>query len=447
MIHFPTIRQGRVVALCMLMFLPFFVSAQAVYSWEEDLHHRLLLDFGKTHEEVKAYIRRYLPNVTEADMQRWESSKALETMVIDGRKRYFNHAGSNLFLIDKECAEVKRKKEGASTSGQEAVNMYNIPAIIREAGEDHLAQPKRMRVTYTLTVHPDAVPEGQTIRCWLPFPRRDMKRQQNVKLLTTSEKHYRLAPEHAFHSSLYMEKQAEKGKPTVFSESFEFTAHGFWGNIQPEKIKPYDKSSKLYREYTSEREKHIRFTPRLRHIADSLTRGETNALLKARRLFRWVNDNFPWASAREYSTIPCIPEYVLDNRHGDCGQVTLLFLTLCRICGIPGHFQSGFMMHPGNQNLHDWGEIYFEGVGWVPVDMSFGIPSFAHNEDETFFFLGGIDSWRLVVNQDFGKDLFPQKKYPRSETVDFQRGEVEWQGGNLYFDQWNWDMHIDYSDP
>lgn len=33
------------------------------------------------------------------------------------------------------------------------------------------------------------------------------------------------------------------------------------------------------------------------------------------------------------------------------------------------------MMHPKAWNLHDWAEIYFEGIGWVPVDQSFGIPT------------------------------------------------------------------------
>ena len=37
-----------------------------------------------------------------------------------------------------------------------------------------------------------------------------------------------------------------------------------------------------------------------------------------------------------------------------------------------------------------------------------------------------------------------EKKYPRSETVDFQRGDVEWEGGNLYFPQWSYHMDIDY---
>ena len=239
-----------------------------------------------------------------------------------------------------------------------------------------------------------------------------------------------------------MEKRAEKGKPTVFQEVFEYTSKGCWYDLQPKQIKPYNTRTLLYKKYTSERDQHILFTPRLRCIADSLTRGERHPLLKAKKIFAWIDANFPWASAREYSTIKNIPEYVMENRHGDCGQVTLLFLTLCRISGIPARFESGFMMHPDSENLHDWGEIYFEGLGWVPVDMSFGMPSYAVNEQERWFFLGGIDSWRMVVNTDFGMPLWPEKNFPRSETVDFQRGEVEWAGGNLYFDQWSWDLEV-----
>lgn len=239
-----------------------------------------------------------------------------------------------------------------------------------------------------------------------------------------------------------MEKKAEAGKPTVFSEEFEYVSYGSWFNILSKSVKPYDTSSALYKKYTSERDRHIVFTPRLRQLADSLTQGVTNPVIKAQRIFKWINDNFPWASAREYSTIENIPEYVLENHHGDCGQVTLLFLTLCRISGIPAHFESGFMLHPNAENLHDWGEIYFEGIGWVPVDMSFGIPTYAKNENEKWFFLGGIDSWRMVVNSDFGESFSPVKKWPRSETVDFQRGEVEWQGGNLYFDKWSWNLEV-----
>ncbi|MCH3995314.1 MAG: transglutaminase domain-containing protein [Prevotella sp.] len=416
----------------------------ANYHWESDLHHRLLYDFSKTREEVKTYIRQYIPDVSDQQMDNWEKTGALEARIIDGKKLYFHNAASNLFLIDPSCRKIKESKDGIAKNGYETVDQTNVPLIIREAPHHplHLAEPKHMRITYTITVNADAVPEGEIVRCWMPFPRRDIQRQRDVKLINASEKSYILSPENSAHSSLYMEKKAVKGEPTVFSETFEFTSFGSWFDLKPEDIQPYQKDSPLYKTYTSERDKHIVFTPRLRQLADSLTQGTDNPLLKARKIFTWINAHFPWASAREYSTIANIPEYVLENHHGDCGQVTLLFLTLCRISGIPAHFESGFMMHPQYENLHDWGELYFEGVGWVPADMSFGIPCYAKNDKETYFFLGGIDSWRLVVNSDFGMPLYPEKTYPRSETVDFQRGEVEWKGGNVYFDNWHWKLSV-----
>ena len=423
-------------------------SNREAYSWEEDLHHRLSLDFCRTEAEVKAYIEQYIPDVSEAQLRQWEEQGALECMLIDGEKRYFRNAAPNLFRIDSVCRALKIAKEGSALSGSEQVNQRHLPEVIRavRAQQTPFVETKRFRITYTLTVEADAVPAGERVRCWLPYPRMDVPRQSEVKLLATSEKHYQHSAEDCMHSTLYMEKPAVKGQPTVFSETFSFASAAEWHDLRPEQVLPYDTTTVLYRTYTGEQDQHIRFTPRLRQLAAELTAGEEHPLRKARLLFQWVNDHFPWASAREYSTIDHIPEYVLTNRHGDCGQVTLLFLTLCRLCGIPSHFQSGFMLHPGEWNLHDWGEIYFEGVGWVPVDQSFGVPTFARNEDEHWFFLGGIDAWRWIVNNDYGMPLDPEKRYPRSETVDFQRGEVEWAGGNLYFDQWDYDLKIDYLD-
>ena len=423
-------------------------SNREAYSWEEDLHHRLSLDFCRTEEEVKAYIEQYIPDVSEAQLRQWEEQGALECMLIDGEKRYFRNAAPNLFRIDSVCRALKIAKEGSALSGSEQVHQRHLPEVIRavRAQQTPFVETKRFRITYTLTVEADAVPAGERVRCLFPYPRMDVPRQSEVKLLATSEKHYQHSAADCMHSTLYMEKPAVKGQPTVFSETFSFASAAEWHDLRPEQVLPYDTTTVLYRTSTGERDQHIRFTPRLRQLAAELTAGEEHPLRKARLLFQWVNDHFPWASAREYSTIDHIPEYVLTNRHGDCGQVTLLFLTLCRLCGIPSHFQSGFMLHPGEWNLHDWGEIYFEGVGWVPVDQSFGVPTFARNEDEHWFFLGGIDAWRWIVNNDYGMPLDPEKRYPRSETVDFQRGEVEWAGGNLYFDQWDYDLKIDYLD-
>ena len=443
----------KTIASALLLMAPVMADAQtgyvmqpsgSQYSWEADLHHRLLCDFSKNREQVKEYIRKYIPDVTDRQMDEWESRGELECRVIDGEKRYFYNAAPNLFRINKECARLKAKRDTPGRDGDEKVREDNTRAIMRQApkNKNREGDPKHFKIRYTITVNSDAVPAGETVRCWMPIPRTDIPRQKNVKLLSTSQPDFVRSPMQFAHSSVYMEKKAEKGKPTVFSEEFEFDSYGQWFDLDTADVKPYDTTTSLYRTYTSERDRHIVFTPQIRALAERLTRGATTPLAKARRIFKWIDANFPWASAREYSTIDNIPSYVLDNRHGDCGQVTLLFLTLCRSLGIPGHFQSGFMLHPGEENLHDWGEIYIQELGWVPVDMSFGIPGYAKNDKEAFFFLGGIDSFRMVVNNDYGCPLYPEKKYPRSETVDFQRGEVEWAGGNLYFDQWKWNLEV-----
>lgn len=433
--------------LTLLPLLGAQVTMAQKYNWNDDLHHRLLCDFTQSRQEVVDYISRYIPAVTDEKMEQWEASGALECMELDGKKMYFHSAARNLFRIDPQCQKVWSKAHpGGGYSQMELVDMKNLPQILRDAPHDpaHLAQARRMRVTYTLTLQADAVPDGEKVRCWLPFPRTDISSQTDVQLLSTTPSEHRMSAAKCAHSTVYMEQKAVAGQPTVFTETFEYTSHGQW--FAPDSVKPYDQKSALYKKYTAERLPHIAFTPELRALADSLTQGLQNPVDKARSIFTYINDHYPWASAREYSTIPCIPMYVLQNHHGDCGQVSLLFITLCRLSGIPAHFQSGFEMHPQADNLHDWAEAYFEGIGWVPVDQSFGIPSYAHNEREKYFFLGGIDSWRMVVNSDYGMPLSPKKKFPRSETVDFQRGEVEWRGGNLYFDQWIYDMQIEYLD-
>lgn len=409
------------------------------YSWETDYENRLANDFSWTREQVKDYIAQRLPSVTDEQIDSWTTSGLLESRMSNGQRMYFKRTASNLFLLDSTCrATVAHTQELPKYS---ECLWDNIRAVCRDG-----VVKKRFRVTYTLTVKPDVIPVGQIIRCWLPFPQEVKGRQEDVTLLSSN---YKPILSNDTHSSLYMQTFTEAGTPTVFTETFEYTSYGRYYPL--EHIQPYDTTSEIYRTYTKPREAHVLFTPVLRQLADSLTRGITSPLKKVEVIYSWIDKTFPWAGAREYSTIPNIPQYVLNSGHGDCGQVTLLFITLCRIVGIPAHFQSGFWTLPGNENLHDWCEVYFEGVGWVPVDQSYGPVRFAREEGYVldqmknlsghYFYLGGMDNYRLIVNQDFGFPLQPTKLYPRSEPVDFQRGEVEWLGGNLYFPLW--DYHID----
>jgi hypothetical protein len=93
-------------------------------------------------------------------------------------------------------------------------------------------------------------------------------------------------------------------------------------------------------------------------------------------------------------------------------------------------------------NIHDWGQLYLAPYGWVPVDVTTGRLHPAADDAKAleWFYLGGLDNWRIAFNDDYARDFVPAKRHFRSDDVDSQRGEAEWRGGNLYFDQLDYDF-------
>jgi hypothetical protein len=87
--------------------------------------------------------------------------------------------------------------------------------------------------------------------------------------------------------------------------------------------------------------------------------------------------------------------------------------------------------------MHDWAEIYLEPWGWLPADASWGVMKHQDPAVQDFY-CGHIDPYRMIVNLDYGRALEPAKHSFRSEPIDFQRGEIEIDGHNLYFDEWEY---------
>ena len=56
---------------------PDMAAETPAYRWEDDLRQRLAVDFSATEEQVTEYIRRYIPDLTAAQMRAWEASGAL----------------------------------------------------------------------------------------------------------------------------------------------------------------------------------------------------------------------------------------------------------------------------------------------------------------------------------------------------------------------------------
>lgn len=413
--------------------------------FEKERLERIRKDFNKTADDVLKYVNKYYSEAKAKDLEKWEKDGSLEYKVIDGKKWYFSRSASNLFRINKDAKKQKEVVDGYVKDPLDAFLEDYIPKVLDESAnaQESLVKPVTFKLNYTVTVDPNEVPDGEIIKCWLPFPREGHQRQVDVKLLAVNSDEYVIASNDNQQRTLYLQKPAIKDQSTIFNMVLEVTNYNEVNFIQPELIKPYNKESGLYKTYTAERAPHILFTDKIKNLSKEIVGEETNPYLVAKKLFTWISTNIPWAGAREYSTIENISDYCITRKHGDCGIKTLLFMTLCRYNGIPAKWQSGWMLHPGEVNLHDWSEVYFEGYGWVPVDQSFGLVD-SELEDEKYFFLGSIDPYHLIINDDYSSTLFPAKIFPRSETVDFQRGELEWRGGNLYFDKWDYHMDVEY---
>lgn len=437
------------------------------YSWEKDYKARVAHEFSLDRQSVKEAIAKYIPNVTEEQIDSWIASGDLECREIDGKTMFFRRCVGNLFLLNPECKAIKDSIDNdgraPSLTADKLENKGYIEKIL--ASGERFSNPVKMRVKFVFSVDANAVPSGKTIRCWLPFPRTDVQRQQDVRFISaaarTNEVNYfetedpeseliKFSSPDCPHSTIYMEQKAVKGFPTVFETTFEFTEYGEYNADIEHRCLPYNPESEACRKYLGERKTHIIFTPEIKALADSLTEGIENPYLQARAMFDWIDDNITWAGSMDYSIMENIPMYVLRTRHGDCGMKTLLLLTMCRYKGIPGHFQSGWMMNTGEENWHDWGELYFEGVGWVPVDMSYGKTVYDIEGYEQqyplakYFYLGGIEPFRFIINNDYSCSFDPEKNYPRSDEVDLQPGEAEWEGGNIYKSHWQSHMEIIY---
>ncbi len=410
----------------------------------KQISERISLDFSVTEDQVKSQIEKRFGPFTPADKEIWEKKGWLEYRLINGNKMYFNRAASNLMLL-KAFYEKKEERQNKidNDSGMVFRRKHTEEAFKTSGNQSAPVVPVNIKITYTITVKQDVVPDGETIRCWMPWPKENHSRQKNVELLNSSNREYLIAPDSSIHSTIYMEEKSKKGFPTDFEISFLYQSRAQYFNLGTLKPLPYDKTTANYKKYTSEQLPQICFTEHIKRLTDSIVGPEENPSEVVKKIYLWFKENIPWTGALEYSVMQNIPEYVYQNRRGDCGMQTFLYMSMLRYKGIPVKWQSGWMVPPGEENLHDWCEVYYEGIGWVPSDVSYDLQKSEKPEIKQYY-LSGIDSYRLIVNDGISGPLHPEKQFMRSEPYDFQRGEVEWKGGNLYFDKWNYHMKIEY---
>ena len=406
-------------------------SAQAI-------KRRIAIDFPKTYEDFVLILHDRYPQTRPDSFRYFVDRHYIETMMIDGVEHVHRKALRNLTLLNPDMNGGWQLRGGNASPER----ISYVDSVIGQAeGRNPIGAAHRIRMCFNIIVPYNPALANDTLRVWMPYPM-ETPRQTDIKLIRTSQPDYIISsPAQSAHHTIYFSAPVRNNTPTEFSYEVEFTTAGVYNS--PESImanlKPYDTSSAGYKKYTAFDSPHI--IP-LDSLARHIVGKETNPFKRSELVYDYIIHNFPWAGAREYSTIPCIPEYVVERGYGDCGQVTLLYISLMRTLGIPARWESGWMLHPGEVNLHDWAEVYFEGTGWVPVDVSFGRYTPSSDPRVVNFYSTSIDAHRFAANAGIGDDFYPPKRFIRSETVDTQLGEVECSKGNLFYPGWNQQLEL-----
>lgn len=399
-------------------------------------------EFSLSPADMLAKLKRSIPDATLGDLERWRERGQLQARVLDDTLFYFRREPVNLFRFSDE-ARARRTPTTQPAGGFDLVRHLARVVEAAEATGREDVHPVRHRLRYEVVIPADhpRLRAGATVRAWLPFAQ-EYERQREVRLVSASEDHRETAASGSPHRALYYEHVVEDPNAAVrFWAEIEYVASAYVPKLDPKRVQPYSIETPLYRENTAERPPHITFSPELKAALAEAIEDETNPLLKARRIFEWVCRNVAYASEVEYSIIPAITQKALTARRGDCGVQAMTFITMCRAAGVPARWQSGFATLPSGDDMHDWAEFYVEPWGWLPADPSYG---FQESDDERvrWFYFGGLDPYRFIVNHDFGRPFSPPKTSFRSEPTDFQRGEIEIDGHNLYFDEWDYELKV-----
>lgn len=405
-------------------------SAQAVEG-------RIRRDFPYTMEEGLKLLQESDPSLGMDDMYKFAHNKLIETKIIDGVERMYRKSPRNLplLMVDRDGSRVLR---GASSSDKRRAYADSVVRVSR--GE--LSRGNSHKIKYIMCIDVPYIDdlEGDTLRVWMPVPRNTW-RQERLSVVPNTEGGVIYGDDdESYHTGIYLEQPVRKGEDSHFEIEVEYVAKGVY--FDPDSIirhiQPY-KNDENYHRYTRMETPHI---IDMSEMAKSIVGDESNPFRQSEMVYDYIVTHYPWAGAREYSTIECIPAYVAERGYGDCGQVALLYISLMRSLGVPARWESGWMLVPGEVGIHDWAEVYFEGVGWVPVDVSFGRYANASDQSVRNFYSTGIDAYRMAANSGVCGQFGVPKRYIRSETVDQQVGEVESSRGNLFYPLWDYGLKV-----
>lgn len=369
---------------------------------------RLAHDYPFTEEQAKAAIREEWPDMTDEKFQELMDGGRIDWRYINGQICCHEDLVDSLRMYPAEATGLQPEAEDHD---------FRDTMLSRMKAEGGLTA----RITVRATIKTDLPTEGKEVQAWLPIPAA-CPQQSEIEFLDFSP-NGQIAPEDAPQRTIWWK---EEGK-NCFTVTYRYLHHA-----------PYTDVSKIVADpvqptfCTEEELPHIAFTPYLKELAARITDGITDPLAKAAAIYDYVTGFVDYRYQPDYIQLEPIADMCARELRGDCGMFAILFITLCRICGIPAQWQSALSVSPEHIGAHDWAMFYIAPHGWLWVDASFGSSARRNGETERrAHYFGNLDPCRMVANSRFFAPLTPPMTDWRHDPYDNQRGEMMVDGHGL----------------
>lgn len=361
-----------------------------------------------------ALLQKEIPDFAPAEFDALVAADRVDWRYIDGKPFYLDRFAEALRLYPDMQARGMAAPDDAGV-------LPPVLAAMRARGHAEAL------ITVKAEVGPDpalaaADPDAELL-AWLPIPAA-CAQQSEIEILDAPA-NAEFAPTDAEQRTAFWRGRAGDGP---FAVTYRYRIRADYQNMDalvPDAVQPSF--------CTEEQAPHIRFSPWLRALCAEVTAGCADNLQKARAIYDYVTTNTNYRYQPAYACLTDIADNCAKSGWGDCGIMALLFITLCRIAGVPARWQSGLYVTPHEASCHDWAQFYIAPYGWLWADCSFGASAHRRgDEPRRRHYFGNLDPLRMVANREYYAQLTPPDEFWRNDPYDNQTGEAVLAGRGLH---------------
>lgn len=369
---------------------------------------RLREDYPYPAGKALEMIQEEWPQCTQAQFDALLDGGRIDWRMIDGRLHCHSEFLESLRIYPQEAPGLRQEETDHTVRDA-------VLSRMEERGE------LTARITVRAAIRALVPTEGREVQAWLPIPAA-CPQQSGICILEHTPGGV-AAPEQAPQRTMWWRTRGGK----EFTVTYRYLFRARYVDPMALPLDPVQPTFDL-----EEQAPHIVFTPYLRGLAAEICRGCSTPAEKARAIYDYVTGRVDYRYQPAYLQLDCIADQCAKTLRGDCGVFALLFITLCRIAGIPARWQSGLAVRPDSVGPHDWAMFYLAPHGWLWADCSFGSSARRSGEDgRRRHYFGSLDPWRMVSNSAFQAPLTPPVPDWRQDPYDNQVGELMVDGRGL----------------